>query len=100
MAGTRRDNGAGSAYFDASRGKWRGQLMVGHKPDGKPDLRKVTADTKAAALKLLKDIGKKHEAGALGTVAQERRTLSEFVDRWLGAKAATVRPTTLDRYAD
>jgi hypothetical protein len=96
----RRDNGQGSAYFDAARGKWRGQIMVSHKPDGTKDIRKVTADSKAAALKTLAEIRKRHDAGELGTVEQERRTLGEFVARWLEAKRATVRPTTLDRYGD
>jgi integrase len=97
---TRRDNGLGSAYFDASRGKWRGQLMVGYKPDGTKDVRKVTADSRAQALKMLAEIRKKHEAGQLGTAAQERRTLGEYLERWLQAKASTVRATTLDRYGD
>jgi integrase len=99
-ARTRRDNGLGSAYYDATRGKWRGEVMVGFRPDGGRDIRKVSAETKGAVLKLLADLRKRHEAGALGTVEQERRTLSEYLARWLGAKRATVRATTLDRYGD
>lgn len=95
----RRDNGQGSAYFDKARGKWRGQLMVGYRTDGKKDVRKVSGDSPAAVRKLLADLRKKHEAGALGTVEQEKRTLGEYLARWLEAKRATVRPTTLERYA-
>ena len=98
--GTRRDNGAGSAYFDASRNRWRGEVTVGRRPDGGRDVRKVSGASRAEVLTKLKAIRRQYEAGSLGTVAQERRTLGEFLERWLGAKAATVRPTSLVKYRE
>ena len=96
--GTRRDNGAGSAYFDASRGTWRGEVTCGTRPDGRRDTRKVSGASRAEVLAKLKAIRRQYEAGQLGTPDQERRTLGEYLERWLAAKAGTVRGNTLAWY--
>ena len=36
----KRADGEGSLYFDAARGLWVGSVMLGYRPDGKPDRRK------------------------------------------------------------
>jgi len=96
----RRDNHAGTAYYDRARGKWRGEVTLGTRPDGHRDVRKVSGDSRAEVLRLLADLRKAHERGDLGTVDQERETVEAFVTRWLAAKAATVRATSLKAYAE
>jgi integrase len=96
----KRGNGEGSVFYDPARKKWVGLVTVGRKPDGRLDRRKVSAETRRDCLRLVDDLRRRHEAGQVGTVAQERRTVAAYLDRWLEAKAATVRLTTRDRYAD
>jgi len=67
MPGRKRADHTGTAYWDAARRRWRGQIMVGTKPDGKPDIRHVSAGSPEEAYALLADIHAHYEEARAGS---------------------------------
>lgn len=96
----KRGDGEGSLYLDERRGLWIGELMVGYRPDGKPDRRRVSAKTQAECQRKLDTLKRESEHGILPARDAERETLAAFLARWLQAIRATVRPRTAKVYAD
>lgn len=96
----KRGDGEGSLYLDERRGLWIGELMVGYRPDGKPDRRRVSAKTQAECRRKLDTLKRESEHGLLPARGAERETLATFLARWLQAIRATVRPRTAKVYAD
>lgn len=94
-AAHKRADGEGTIYRRKD-GLWVGDLMVGYKPDGRPDRRTVSAKTEGECRRKLQALRQQHSQGAL---PKERDTLAGFVERWLAATAAGVRPSTHRRYA-
>ena len=55
---------------------WRGRVMVGHLPDGKPDVRTVYAATEKVCWAKLDEIIGKARAGTLADADKERDTVA------------------------
>lgn len=96
----KRADGEGSLYFSESKKLWVGKLMVGYRPDGKPDVREVSAKTQREARAKLDGLRQRQGNGTLGSAEKERETVGAFLDRWLDAARATVRPKTHKTYSD
>lgn len=96
MASTKRSDGEGSVYYDASRDRWIGVLVVGWR-DNKPVRRKVSAKSRADATRKLRELREKAKAGDL--TAGKVPTVSEWMRYWIDEIApGRVRPTTLPGY--
>lgn len=92
----KRADGEGSISL-YHKGGWRARLMVGYRPDGKPDVREVYGQTQAEVRKKLADLRRQVEGGLLADRSKQE-TLAGYLDRWLDAVKASVRPTTHARY--
>jgi integrase len=85
--------------FQRSRdGVWVGSVMLGRRPDGKPDRRTVYGKTRAEAKAKLDKLRQRAAEGMLGDAAAERLPLGAYLTRWLDTKARTVRVRTHERY--
>ena len=93
----KRGDGEGSLYFDAAAQLWRASLMVGKRADGRPDRRKVSARTQELCLERLDALKAEKRKGILPDKAAAD-TLDVFLERWLAAKAGTVRERVHTRY--
>jgi integrase len=96
MASTKRTDGAGSIYYDASRERFVGVYVTGWR-DGKPIRKKVSGKTKTDANRKLEVLKEKVKAGELpsGRIP----TVDEWMTYWLNQIAAKkVRPSTLRGY--
>lgn len=96
----RRPDGDGSVYFDAKRGLWCAELMVGYKADGKVDKRRVTAKRQDDVRKKLDDLKTRAKSGLLGDAAAGRETVTAFFRRWLDSIDGTMEPRSLQRHRD
>lgn len=96
MASTKRSDGDGSIYYDKSRDRHVGVLVVGWR-DGKPQRRKVSGKSRADAARKLRELREKIAAGQLP--AGRVPTVGEWLTFWLDQiAAAKVRPSTLRGY--
>src|SRR5918912_1352942 len=89
----KRSDGEGTISQHATSGMWRGRLMVGRKPNGKPDIREVYAKTQGECRKKLDEL-KRGASGGLLPMRAERDTVAAYLGRWLDTKQLTVRPRT------
>ncbi len=76
----RRSDGDGSVYFDASRGKWIGALIVDRR-DGRPVRRKVSAATRSAAATKLRDLAQQVAADELPADGKAM-TVEQWMNYW------------------
>lgn len=79
-------------------GTWRGRIMVGYLPDGKPDRRTVSGATRKEVQKQLRELQQRAEIGLAGDARAGKETVAVFLGRWLAAIEGTIRPSTLYRY--
>jgi integrase len=93
-----RGNGEGMIRHLAQRDLWEVRLMVGVKPNGKPDIRSRYAKTRAEAVAKLDELRQRVRHGSLGDAKAERQTVAAFLTRWLETIQATVRVSTALRY--
>jgi integrase len=93
----KRGHGEGSIRQLPS-GKWQARLMVGYRPDGKPDIRSETRDTQKQAIAALRDLQRRAETGHLGDSKAGRETVGAFLLRWLDAIDGTMEPWSLRRH--
>lgn len=61
-------------------GRWEARLMVGYKPDGKPDVRSVYGQTKEEVAQALLELRQQRVDGTLPVASTT--TLAEFVANW------------------
>jgi integrase len=94
----KRADGEGSIRYSEGKKLWIGRVMVGYRPDGKPDIREVAAKQQADCRKKLDAIKTRAGDGTLGDAKAGRETVAAFLPRWLEAIEGTIRPSTLYRY--
>ncbi len=82
------------------KGGWRGRLMVGYLPNGKPDVREVYGKTQGEVRQRLQELRQRQQQGTLVATTREHDTLVGFAARWLEATRASVRPSTHTRYTE
>src|SRR5688500_14298210 len=78
--GRKRGNGEGSVYRRKD-GTWAAALMVGHKPDGRPDRRTVYGRTRADVVKKLDELRGRKSAGLV--TEPTRLTVAIYLSQWL-----------------
>ena len=93
----KRGHGEGSIY-QRPDGRWVGTIMLGLKPDGKPDRPKVYGKTRGEVQKQLAALRRKADEGTRAEPARERQTVAAYLDDWLEAARTSTRPQTWDGY--
>lgn len=95
-----RGNGEGLVRHHPKRDLWEVRLMVGVKPDGKPDIRSRYGKTRASALEKLDALRRSLQDGTLGDAKAERLTVTAFLEHWLAVSKDTIRASTWERYEE
>jgi integrase len=93
----RRGNNEGT-IVQLPNGKWRGRIMVGYLPNGKPDRRSVTGTTRKEVQQKLRALVGQKETGRLAERAKEKGTLGEYLTHWLDTIPGRVKGSTVYRY--
>lgn len=94
--GRKRGDGEGS-ITQRTDGMWRGRIMVGRLPDGRPDLRTVYAKTRGEVQQKLDDIRRQLTQGAV--LQRTKVTVGELLDQWLDeCVTRSLRATTVESY--
>ncbi len=92
----KRGHGEGS-IDQTPDGRWRGRLMVGYKPDGKPDRRTLYGKTRADVQRQLRELKRQVDQG--GITERHNITVAEFLDQWLqDCVARGLKPKTTTNY--
>lgn len=94
----KRADGEGTLY-QRTDGLWVGSLMVGTLASGKPDRRTVSAKTQGDCRAKLAKLREDYAKGTLLAADKAGMTVAGFIERWLAATTASVRPSTHKRYA-
>ena len=96
----KRPDGDGSIRYSEAKKLWIGRVMVGYRPDGKPDVREVAAKQQAECRRKLDGIKAKMREGTLGDVKAGRETVSSYLDWWLTSIDGTMDADSLRRHRD
>ena len=72
--------------------------MVGYRPDGKPDVREVTARSQKLCRERLDAVKTQASNGTLPSADLAGLTVGRFLDRWLATVKPKLRVTTYQRY--
>jgi len=91
----RRAKGDGTV-FQLKDGKWRAQITVGYKADGKPKKITRTVTTKSEAQAMLRQMTIEHATGKL--TVQGDIKVKEYAPRWLKGKKPILKPKTYMDY--
>ncbi|MDO4243569.1 MAG: tyrosine-type recombinase/integrase [Actinomyces sp.] len=99
MARARRGQGEGSVYFDTSRDRWSAMIELPPDPlTGRRRRRRVTAPTKPAALRRLREL-QAEVARARDVPTGRALTVQEWMDLWWTREVAPVlKPSTARDY--
>lgn len=74
---SKRGHGEGSIRYDEKRKQWVGKIMLGYRPDGKPDRRTVYGSTRKEVADKLAALKAQHQAGTLAFPT--KLTLGEYL---------------------
>ncbi|MEU6618064.1 tyrosine-type recombinase/integrase [Streptomyces parvus] len=93
----RQPNGASSIYLGKD-GRWHGRVTVGVKDDGTPDRRHVSRKTRAEATKVVRELERQRDTGAVRKAGQWW-TVKTWLTHWVeNIAAAHVSENTIDGY--
>ncbi|MGW1539322.1 tyrosine-type recombinase/integrase [Streptomyces sp. NPDC002309] len=93
----RQPNGASSIYLGKD-GRWHGRVTVGVKDDGTPDRRHVGRKTRAEVTKVVRDLERQRDQGAVRKAGQSW-TVKTWLTHWVeNIAAAHVSENTIDGY--
>src|SRR6476646_1833541 len=90
----------GSVRFSESKKLWIGRLMVGYRPDGKPDIREVAAKQQGECRKKLDAVKTQAANGTLVDATKGRETVAAFLTAWIDSIDGTMEPASLARHHD
>jgi integrase len=93
----KRADGEGTISQHTTSGMWRGRLMIGRKPDGRPDVREVYAKTQAECRRRLDELKRLAGGGTL-QASTERDSVAGYLEKWLEGKRGAIRARTHLRY--
>jgi integrase len=96
----KRADGEGSLRWSEAKKLWIGRVMVGYRPDGKPDVREVTAKRQDECRKKLEALKAQAASGTLVDATRGRETVAAFMTVWLESIAGTMEPASLARHQD
>ncbi|WP_425146164.1 tyrosine-type recombinase/integrase [Deinococcus sp.] len=91
-----RGNGQGTVY-EYKPGKWRWQVTLGQRTDGKRVTRSGVAETKTAAHDAMTRVQADHARGLIAD--PEKITVAQYAERWL-RRQLEIRPRTAKRYGE
>ena len=92
----RRGNSEGSIY-QGKDGRWRGEVSIGYKPDGKPRRKVLYGRTRSEVSEELKKLLRNQQLGY--DLKPTRMTLGAFLDTWLVEVATPkLKPATIQSY--
>jgi integrase len=94
----KRADGEGSLRWSETKKLWIGRVMVGRRPDGKPDIREVTAKSQKACREKLDAVRAQATSGTLASSDVAGLTVAAFLDRWLTTVKPNLRDSTYTRY--
>jgi integrase len=94
----KRADGEGTIRWSTGKKLWIARLMVGYRPDGKPDIREVSSKTQGECRRKLDEMKHRRDSGLLGDPDAGRETVGTFLARWLHAIDGTIRPSSHYRY--
>src|SRR5215212_3129871 len=86
----KRADGEGSIRWSEPKKLWIGRVMVGHRPDGKPDIREVTAKQQGECRKKLDALKAQAASGTLVDAGKGRETVAAFLTSWLDSITGTI----------
>src|SRR3712207_1028429 len=89
----KRADGEGSIRYSEKKKLWLARLMVGHRLDGRPDIREVSAKSQKECRSKLDALKGQAANGTLMSGDTAGLTVGTFLDRWL----ATVKPNLRER---
>src|SRR5688572_31998977 len=90
--GTARKRGNAEGTIDQRpNGTWRGRIMVGYLPNGKPDRRTVSAATRREVQTKLRALVAQKAEGRLAEKAKEKDTVEEYLKGWLDTLPGRVK---------
>jgi integrase len=84
----RRGRGEGSVFYSESKRAWIGRATIGVKPDGKPLVKEVMAQTQGGVLKKMRKTEDDAREGRIGDGA--KMTTAQYLQHWL---ANVAKPT-------
>ena len=90
----KRANGEGSLR-QLENGRWTCQVMVGYRPNGKRDIRTLTAKTQREVIQKRNELNRKK---ADGTLATENLCFEEWSDAWFENHKDNITATTQEGY--
>jgi integrase len=97
MARKRRGRGEGAVFFSQSKNSWVARAIIGLRPDGKPLLKEVTAQTKGEVLAKMRKAEEDARAGRVGDTV--KMTVGQYLAHWLENTAKpSVEPGTWTSY--
>src|SRR4051794_18428903 len=79
-------------------GTWRGRIMVGYLPNGKPDRRTVSAATRRDVQSKLRALLAQKTEGRLVEKTKEKDTVEEYLTGWVATLPGRVKGSTVYRY--
>ena len=91
-----RDNGQGTVSRSPKTGAWIARLTVGYDGRGRQVRRSFSGKTRAEAVRRMNAARSALDAGL--AVPDERTTVAEWMDRWIGGLGASVTESTREAY--
>jgi integrase len=98
--GRKRADGEGSIHYSEANKVWVARLMVGYLPDGKPDVRQVSAKSQKSCRAKLDVLKSRLGAGTLGDAKAGREMVDAYLDWWLTSIEGTMDAESLRRHRD
>ena len=95
--GKRRARGDGGLYWDEERQRWRGEITIGYRPNGRRITRKVSDPDKTKALRKLKGLQREIDDAAS---VDAKVTLAEVMRDWLAHGLPGRSPKTMEKNTD
>ena len=95
----KRGHGEGTVTQHPDGKRYVGRIMLGYKPNGRPDRPKVIGQTKAEVQRKLAELKRNADQGMRGDPAKERQAVAAFLDTWLATASMSTRTRTHERYS-
>jgi integrase len=96
----KRGDGEGSIRWSEKKKLWIARLMVGYRPDGKPDIREVSAKLRGECQRKLGELRRRATTGQLGDAKAGRETVGAFLQTWLRSINGTMDADSCRRHRD
>ena len=97
MGRKKRTDGDGGVWYDTRQKKWIGSVTIGQYADGRPKLRRASADTEKAAARKVRDLQRDLTNGILRD--GKTPTVRQWFDYWVpNVCEPRVRPGTMRGY--